>query len=92
MEILNNRPSVAASSNNDFVKLVQEVAREHTLDCSLYGMTYYTDAAQIIPIIEKPFVIIGPGSEAHAHQLNEAVKIDDITMIYDVYSSLINKL
>ena len=92
IKVLNNRPSVAVSDNDDFVKLVQKVAREHTLDDSLYGMTYYTDAAQLIPIINKPFVIMGPGNEAHAHQLDEAVRIDDINMMYDVYSSLVNKI
>lgn len=88
MEELNNRSAVNTAFDHPFIRRMQEHAAKNDLDTSLCGMTYFTDAASLIPAIKKPFLIVGPGNEAKAHQLNESLKVDDIKKTFALYLTI----
>ena len=92
MEILKNFISVEADEQSDFVKSVQKYCREEGLSDAFCGMAYYTDVADLVRAHPKPFVILGPGHEAMAHQVDEAVEVGRLRTAVQVYKKLIREL
>ena len=92
LEIIHNYPSLSSDENSDFIKRVQKYVREEGLPDNLCGMTYLTDAAALIPVHHKPFVIIGPGHESMAHQQNEAVKVASVHQALQIYKKIMKDL
>lgn len=89
MEVLNNRSAVSTAPEHPFVLCMQAHAKKNGLGTGLFGMTYFTDAATLIPAIQKPFLIMGPGNEAKAHQLNESLKVEDIEKAFAFYRMIV---
>ena len=50
-------------------------------------MAYYTDASQLVPAVGCPFVIMGPGEEALAHQVNESVSLAACKTTLSIFKS-----
>lgn len=91
-EVINNFVAVSTDGDSDFIEIIREYAREEGLPGTVCGMTYYTDAASLIPVYQKPFAIMGPGHESMAHQLDEAVDVDSVYKAMAVYNKLIKDL
>lgn len=89
LELIKNMPPIEVSSDSRFVSLVQTIVKQKNLQTDLVGMSYYTDAARLIPTYSKPFVILGPGHEAMAHQSNESVAIKRVEEALHIYQQLI---
>ena len=55
------------------------------------GLTpYSTDAVAIVPVLDVPVFICGPGSILQAHQPNEFIKIEQIAQSLEIFCSLSN--
>lgn len=91
MKTLKNFISVEAKEDSDFSRKVQSFCREEELPDSFCGMSYYTDVADLVRAYPKPFLIMGPGHESMAHQLNEAVEVESLHKAVAVYKKLIKE-
>lgn len=85
LEVLNNRPPVETAEEDPFVQRLQEVCRKAGGESRTRGMYFYTDASQLIPRFQKPFVILGPGDDKMAHQTNERVEIASVVRVAQRY-------
>lgn len=88
-EIMNNHPAIEADASDPFIQVVKDAVAKAGLNTDLVGMSYYTDAGRLIPEIKKPFVIMGPGHESMAHQVNEKMLIESLHASRDVYRRIV---
>lgn len=85
VETLNDRPAVGVSEEDPLVLDMQAAARSLGLSDQLRGTIFYTDASQLVPHYQIPFLILGPGDDALAHQSNEYItfsSLEEITSLY----------
>lgn len=85
LEVLNDRPAVGVSETDPLVLDMQAAARSLGLDDQLRGTIFYTDASQLVPHYQIPFLILGPGDDALAHQSNEYItfsSLEEVTRLY----------
>ncbi|WP_156289384.1 M20 family metallopeptidase [Oceanobacillus salinisoli] len=87
LEIENNRPPVSTNKSETFVLEMQQVYRELSYDSTVKGLQFYTDASQLIPYLNIPFVILGPGKEEMAHQTNECIELSSVEKVAEIYLS-----
>lgn len=91
IEILveNNRPPLTIDEGNGFIKEIIETYERLSYPVKFKGLNFYTDASQLIPFHNIPFVILGPGEENMCHQKNERTSIESITRMAKLYISYI---
>ncbi|MGF7057815.1 M20 family metallopeptidase [Brassicibacter mesophilus] len=89
INVKNNRPAVETSKDDEFIKRLEKLCDRLTYESSYKGIYFYTDASQIIPDLNVPFVILGPGDDAMAHQRNEKIKLNSVARIAEIYISYI---
>lgn len=85
----NNRPPLAIDKENPFIKDIAAVYNKFSYPVKYKGMNFYTDASQLIPYHNVPFVILGPGEENMCHQKNEKIEIESIKRMIEIYISYI---
>ncbi|MEI3598667.1 MULTISPECIES: M20 family metallopeptidase [unclassified Oceanobacillus] len=91
IQIENNRPPIMMEEDAAIVKEMKGVYEELNIPVETKGMQFYTDASQVVPQLNIPFVIIGPGEEEMAHQKNERVAISSVKKMGLVYLNYILK-
>lgn len=94
LRVLNDKAPVGTPGNNQFVKLVQTLARDQfARDFGLKGVRYFTDASvfSLAAEDEFPIVIWGPGDEKLAHQPNEYVEVEKFKSAIVFYQRLAEK-
>lgn len=89
LNIKNNRPAVETSKDHEFIESLTNLLHKLSYKAEFKGLNFYTDASQIIPDLNVPFVILGPGDDAMAHQRDERIKISSIGKIAEIYISYI---
>lgn len=77
-----------ASIVADTARAVEEIVGARPMPT---GALYATDAAVLAPALGLPFVIIGPGDPALAHQVDERVAIADLARAARIYAALIER-
>ncbi|MEK5067145.1 M20 family metallopeptidase [Sporosarcina sp. FSL K6-1508] len=85
IEIKNNRPAIQTEHTNEFVMKVKRICDEVSGELDFKGLYFYTDASQVVPDLNVPFVILGPGDDEMAHQLNEKIALSSIRRITEIY-------
>lgn len=85
IEILNNRPSVGIREDNPFVDKMKMVYRKRGIEPRVRGIFFYTDASQLFPNNDRDFMIIGPGDDAMAHQMDECVELESVVRVAEIY-------
>ena len=88
IQVTNNRPPVATDEDAPLVQATRRLAVQNGLTGESRGLYFYTDASQLIPAIDKPFVIFGPGDDKLAHQQNEWVAVSDLDIFANIYLGL----
>lgn len=91
LSILNNRPAIECDKKSTFRERVFETAQESGLSAASRGHYFYTDASQVIPVRNIPFVIAGPGDDAMAHRANEWVSLQSVLRFSDFYMNYLKK-
>ncbi|RYG73175.1 M20 family peptidase [Lentibacillus lipolyticus] len=89
IQVENNRPAVATEENHQLVKDMQHIFRELDYDQSVKGLQFYTDASQLIPQLNIPFLILGPGKEEMAHQRNESIHLPSIEKVAGIFITFV---
>ena len=64
----NNRPPLTMDKEDNFIKEIEKVFNRLSYPVKFKGINFYTDASQLIPYHNIPFVILGPGEENMCHQ------------------------
>lgn len=88
-ELINDHPAIGADAEDPFILSVQEAVRENGYSDAPCGMTYYTDGGFLVPKINVPFVIMGPGDESLTHQVNEAMDVDSFLAGRQIFEDVI---
>ncbi|RLL40713.1 M20 family peptidase [Oceanobacillus piezotolerans] len=89
IRILNDQQPVRTSSEDSFVKLVQDVKKSLGGDITLGGITAYTDSSQFTKAEKKfPVIVMGPGGTAAAHQPDEYVEVDEFLKSIYLYKEI----
>ncbi|MFD1706761.1 M20 family metallopeptidase [Siminovitchia sediminis] len=88
VNLLLDRPAILTKPTEKLIRLALDLNDQS----SLYGVSYYTDAAVLNPNSEVPTLIYGPGDEKLAHQPNEYVEIQAYLRSIDFYRELAVKL
>lgn len=83
----NDRPPLTMDKEDDFIKEIEKVFNKLSYPVKFKGINFYTDASQLIPYHNIPFVILGPGEENMCHQKNERIKIESIDKMTKFYIS-----
>ncbi|WP_144462096.1 M20 family metallopeptidase [Siminovitchia fortis] len=79
-----DRPAILTDESDKLIRLALDLKKQD----SLYGVSYYTDAAVLNPESRIPTLIYGPGDESLAHQPNEYVDIQAYLRSIDFYKEL----
>jgi succinyl-diaminopimelate desuccinylase len=89
IQVENNRPPLTMDEENKFIKDIVSIYEKLSYPIKFKGINFYTDASQLIPYHNIPFVILGPGEENMCHQKNERIKIESIVRMIEFYISYI---
>lgn len=81
ISVTNNREPLEADIKSLFIQKLFNVYEDMSKEKGVKGINFYTDASQIIPFDDIPFVIWGPGNTKEAHKRDEKI---DLTSIIDM--------
>lgn len=85
ISIENNRPSLSIDKEDGFIKDIVNSYKKLSYPVKFKGLNFYTDASQLIPFHNIPFVILGPGEENMCHQRNERTSIESVVRMAKLY-------
>ncbi|MBN1984237.1 MAG: M20 family metallopeptidase [Chitinivibrionales bacterium] len=92
-KIINDRPPIKTNPEetcvSQFIDIISEV-RGRTIRPQ--GVRYYTDAVALVPGLNAPMIICGPGRAEIAHQPNEYVEIEKLVESCKIYTIAALKL
>lgn len=92
VKVIKDLPSVDTPSNHSLVKLAQQLGQElWGRELTPGGVNYYTDAAVLVPGLNLPFIIFGPGEPGLAHQPNEYVDVEKLVAATAFYLLLASR-
>lgn len=89
LEVENNRPALEIEEEHEFLNKFKDIYSNLNYKLDYKGINFYTDASQIIPDLDMPFVILGPGDDSLAHQRNERIEISTIPKAVEIYINYI---
>jgi len=85
VEVLNNRPpveSVYSEALDAFASAAKEVLGK---EVEQVGLPYYSDVSAVVPRIDVPFVLFGPGDPCMAHTPGEWVDVEEVIRVAKVF-------
>lgn len=85
VSVMNNRPAVETKEGHPLIRDIQNAVRSCGMSGELRGLLFYTDASQLVPEKDIPFVIVGPGDDRMAHCVNEKVALSDVAEMTEAY-------
>lgn len=85
IQVLNNRVPVCAPEENPTAAGFRQTAEYLGIHAEYKGLLYYTDVSMMIPPLDIPFVIFGPGEAEQAHKTNEHVSLQSVKTFSDIY-------
>ena len=91
VEVLNDRSALESSRNHPFVEGFLKSAALSDIHTDKKGLCFYTDASQLIPKLEVPFVIAGPGEDEMAHRMNEAISLESVARYTECYCRYVDE-
>lgn len=92
IKVIKDLPSVDTAPDNPLVQLAQQVGQElWSRELTPGGVNYYTDAAVLVPGLNLPFIIFGPGEPGLAHQPNEYVEVEKLVAATTFYLLLASR-
>ena len=80
VRVVNDRIPITTAPDDPVVQRFADVVAEATGQRpEPKGVRYYTDAAALMPTLQAPMIICGPGEAGLAHQPNEYVEVSKLT-------------
>lgn len=91
-QFLNDRASLETDPNSKHISILREVLAKLDIVEEEMGIYYYTDASDVVPILDIPFLVFGPGFEDECHKPNERALISNIEMADKIFISWIDAI
>lgn len=91
IEIINNRTALEINEDHEFIADFKDVLSQLGYEVKVKGVNYFTDLSLSLPVINKPFLIFGPGFEEIGHKINENVSISAVKNVADIYIAYCKK-
>lgn len=86
LSVLQNSNPLTNNTNNNFIKLAQQLNYDMTnKKISNLGVNYYTDASIFRKYLDIPIIIYGAGNEKLAHQPDEYIEISELVQSVNYY-------
>lgn len=86
---LNNRQALMISGGGPFILKLKETYKSLNLPFETCGINFYTDASLIVPFVNIPFVILGPGNPDECHMTDEKIEIKLIEKAFEIYKEFV---
>jgi len=92
VKILLQREAIETKESNPFLKMIVASIKKVKNDVKIIGVSYFTDAAVIVPHFDVPFIICGPGKIDLMHTDNEFVAIEKLVESREIFIGLLKSL
>jgi succinyl-diaminopimelate desuccinylase len=87
VKVINDWPAVVTAPDEPVVQRFNDaLAAVSGTPSKLKGVRYYTDAAALVPALNAPMLICGPGEAGMAHQPEEFVAVDKLIEAARIYT------
>ncbi len=91
MKIMSDNPPIISNPDHPHVRdFLNAVNRPAGSSAGLTLASYYTDAGTIVPALNIPVVIYGPGNISQAHQPDEYLTLDSLYEALDVLARFLD--
>jgi succinyl-diaminopimelate desuccinylase len=91
--VYNYKPPIVSDANNRYVRnFLTAVAGSDQIPYNVEIAPYSTDAVEIVPRIDVPLVIYGPGNIAQAHQPDEYLELPSLYEALDLFARFLNSM
>jgi succinyl-diaminopimelate desuccinylase len=89
----NYKPPIVSDANNRYVgNFLAAVSGSDQVPYNVEIAPYSTDAVEIVPRIDVPLVIYGPGNIAQAHQPDEYLELPSLYEALDILARFLNSM
>jgi succinyl-diaminopimelate desuccinylase len=88
----NDRPAIGIAREHVFIAGIAAEMERLGLPLGYKGLHFYTDGSQVVPRLDVPFVILGPGEDGMAHQRDERIALEAVSDVANVFISYILNL
>jgi Acetylornithine deacetylase/Succinyl-diaminopimelate desuccinylase and related deacylases len=92
METIIDKPGIEVDTTNPLVTHVIDMIKREAKESRLIGLNYFTDGAVLVPRLQIPFLICGPGDVNQAHKDNERISISQLHLSCGIYQQLTKTL
>jgi succinyl-diaminopimelate desuccinylase len=92
LTVLRDSAPITASRDHPLVQATVQAVDEVTGGRSTRGLPYMTDGSIFVEALGIPAVVVGPGTEAHAHTDDESVEIRALGQAASIYESVAIRL
>ena len=84
-QVTSYNPPIASDPDGEYVSQFVETALGGEFSAENVGLVpYYTDAGMIVPKLDVPVIVFGPGRIAQAHQPDEYLELDSLEKAFGI--------
>ena len=91
LETVINKPGIETDPEQSLAAEIIELVHQQLTESRLIGLNYYTDGAVLIPALNVPFIIFGPGDPGQAHCPNETIDVAKLVCSCEIYAEILKK-
>ena len=90
-ETVISKPGLETNCGQAQVSRIVDLILSSKKDARKIGLNYYTDAAVLVPALNVPFLLFGPGDADQAHATNEKLDLSNLYQSCEIYSDILKK-
>ncbi|BBB47377.1 M20 family metallopeptidase [Pelolinea submarina] len=91
-ETVISKPGLETNCGQAQVARIVDLIQSSKKDVNKIGLNYYTDAAVLVPALNVPFLLFGPGDADQAHATNEKLDLSKLYQSCEIYSEILKKI
>ena len=89
VEPIVSKPGLETDCGQAHVSRVVDRIQASKKDAQKIGLNYYTDAVVLVPALDVPFLLFGPGDADQAHVANERLSIQKLQHSCNIYREML---
>ncbi|MDK2980641.1 MAG: succinyl-diaminopimelate desuccinylase [Chloroflexota bacterium] len=91
-ETLVSKPGLECDQSQPQAAKVIGLIESGKPDARRIGLNYYTDAAVLVPALDVPFLLFGPGNADQAHVANEKLELENLYQSCAIYQTILQRM
>jgi succinyl-diaminopimelate desuccinylase len=91
-ETVVSKPGLETDCDQAQVARVVDLIQSSKKDARKIGLNYYSDAAVLVPALNVPFLLFGPGDADQAHVTNEKLDLNNLYKSCEIYRNILKKI